>query len=773
MATNTSPATGTIPSSQNAPKSCVACDALDKLLTENDVGLSLDERQVYNDFCAEHSPCFDWIDTRFEERFASMKKAQIIHSGADCDLWDMCLLRDRGGIPRINAFNCKGSRYQSYQILIHSKNSLEHNNGDAPIYVMDPEWIDLGIARSWMERCIAEHTSECQRSRESHVSPAWLIDTEDNCLVPGRNLPFVALSYRWGSSTSPKMDKKAFQDMMRPGSFAQDNGLLAPTIQDAIHTVRTIGERHLWVDAICIAPDNEKVLADQLQAMGSIYASAKLTIVALDGDANTGLKGLKSQSPPRSLPNIFSWKDGRQFMVRHLPALSVKDAEASRYFKRGWTYQEYVLSRRRLIFGNQQIHWQCSCATWHEDLPQRQAVSDDEKSYSFEFPNIKNEWPDFAEFSTLINEYNSRELTYPEDAFPAINGLLTYLEKSSFEKGFLFGLPRAFFEASLMWSCDFDMSTLSSPVRSGLRRRKTSYGRHSILPNTYLPSWSWIGWQGDGIKVLEREAQFLRSTYMVNSHKKHAKLLRGSIITIPITQWYSQGSIDGAGKRLIPCSPTVYKEHSDIPYDRALWTIKDGIEDQSIPVEAGGKHVYEHVNRPGVYFMWPLPNGNKEEDGTRNKVKQNPFISCRTRRTWFGALRKQEFNFRVWQDIHLCLFDRQRGLCGWLQLPSHEYALGFPSARVQPDLRNMSLPLGVQDTFLNQFPKRKKRLELVAICICKHPQHDRNGKVKLEEFYGVLWVKWLNGVAYRRGCGYVQKELWENQDLEDVDLVLG
>jgi hypothetical protein len=40
-------------------------------------------------------------------------------------------------------------------------------------------------------------------------------------------------------------------------------------------------------------------------------------------------------------------------------------------------------------------------------------------------------------------------------------------------------------------------------------------------------------------------------------------------------------------------------------------------------------------------------------------------------------------------------------------------------------------------------------------------------------FYGVLWVKWIEGVAYRRGCAYVQKELWKEQHLEDVGLILG
>jgi hypothetical protein len=207
--------------------------------------------------------------------------------------------------------------------------------------------------------------------------------------------------------------QRTFEQLKNPGSLSQNNMFVTATVQDAIHTVRIIGERYLWVDAICIAPDNEEQLAEQLQLMGGIYASAKLTIVALDGDARSGIIGLKSQSPPRSLSKIFPWKYGKSVIIRQLPSLSVQNEVVSKYFERGWTFQEYTLSQRRLIFGDQQIH---------EDLRL------DDPTHTLTFPNIRKGWLDFKELNVLLNEYNNRELTYPEDAFPAVNGLLTYLE---------------------------------------------------------------------------------------------------------------------------------------------------------------------------------------------------------------------------------------------------------------------------------------------------------------------------------------------------------
>ncbi|KAI7762036.1 hypothetical protein LZL87_004343 [Fusarium oxysporum] len=339
--------------------------------------------------------------------------------------------------------------------------------------------------------------------------------------------------------------------------------------------------------------------------MGDIYASAKLTIVALDGDSSTGIVGLRSQSSLRSLSNIFPWQDGR-----------------------------------------------------------------------------------------------SVRLTYPEDAFPAVNGLLTYLESFSFEYGSLFGLPRAVFDAALMWSYDIDADGIDVHTRFGLRRREPSERRHSVLPDTHLPSWSWIGWKGDRVRMLDTEAQFQWSGWYLDSGSGQlANSMRPSVITTPITQWYNHASHDGSDKQPIPRYPTVYNESSVISYDTEVWK-------------------------------------RERSNGRRLHTKGS------------------------WRE--------QKRLCGWLQLPKDEDSLRFPGA----DCGRM--PLAVRDTFKNPFPERNQLLELVANCRRKFPDSKFGEKwVHWEDFYGVLWVKWIERVAYRRACGYVQKELWEEQDLEDVDLILG
>ncbi|KAG5755337.1 hypothetical protein H9Q70_002013 [Fusarium xylarioides] len=585
-----------------ATQSCKLCTALEKLFAEDNVEIKLDKDDFKDQSCTEHGTFFQWMERNCYEHFTHVQKArffQFTSNGIDT-LGSILLSRVNGKVPRLRAHAKNLLIYRDYEVLLQPKTSPGKDKDGHSFTMLDPDWIDLSIAKEWMKKCFKEHESKCQDPKEKFVSPAWLIDTKDDCLVPGNDSrPFVALSYRWGSSTTLQMNKDVFENLKSPGSLSLNNVSITATVQDAIHTVRIIGERYLWVDAVCIAPDDEKQLAAQLQLMGGIYSSAKLTIVVLDGDARSGIKGLNSQSSKRKLSNILPWKD-KSVVVRQLPALSAQNVLASEYFQRGWTFQEYTLSQRRLIFGDQQIHWQCSCSTSHEDLPRIR-----DRVHTLRFPNIKRGWLDFHELGVLLNEYNNRELTFPEDAFPAVNGLLTYLERYSFEHGFLFGLPRAVFDAALMWSDNIgDIDKFLEP-RPGLCRRQPSERHHSILPNTYLPSWSWIGWRGGNIDMLDTEAQFQWSRRSLDSGRGQlAKLMRSSVITIPITQWYNHASPDGTDKQLIPRYPTVYKESPEIAYDTEVWRVKGPIKDEAcIPMGVGGKHIYEHAKFPGRSFL--------------------------------------------------------------------------------------------------------------------------------------------------------------------------
>jgi hypothetical protein len=55
----------------------------------------------------------------------------------------------------------------------------------------------------------------------------------------------------------------------------------------------------------------------------------------------------------------------------------------------------------------------------------------------------------------------------------------------------------------------------------------------------------------------------------------------------------------------------------------------------------------------------------------------------------------------------------------------------------------------------------------------QRPFVKRPKESKLYEWYNVLWVSWKDGIAYMKGIGRVQKDMWEAQGLEWIDLTLG
>ena len=91
--------------------------------------------------------------------------------------------------------------------------------------------------------------------------------------------------------------------------------------------------------------------------MASIYSNSYLTLCAADGvDAESGLLGIRQCSPPRNVQQeILVFADGpisSKWVTHAHSAVSVYD-------KRGWTFQEQVLSRRTLSFTGRGLLWRC------------------------------------------------------------------------------------------------------------------------------------------------------------------------------------------------------------------------------------------------------------------------------------------------------------------------------------------------------------------------------------------------------------------------------
>jgi hypothetical protein len=215
----------------------------------------------------------------------------------------------------------------------------------------------------------------------------------------------------------------------------------------------------------------------QLDNMGEIYANSALTIIdAASENSDGGLPGVGAR-PRRKQP---SFKDDdcmpsgiRAVSESHLTAISPARTEiqSSRWSTRGWTLQEGLLGRRRLVFTPTQVYFHCTKSfreEWIEpsSIDQINRACEEQDDYlsgkddtdvfyekgrhfglafqrSFE---DSYEWCGTEPHSqptaaTVINNFLHRSLTFESDAVNAMRGVLSHCMTQKLIKGTMCGLP--------------------------------------------------------------------------------------------------------------------------------------------------------------------------------------------------------------------------------------------------------------------------------------------------------------------------------------------
>jgi len=99
--------------------------------------------------------------------------------------------------------------------------------------------------------------------------------------------------------------------------------------------------------------------------MDVIYQCASVTIIALSAeDSNTGLPGVSGTM--RRIPQGAETILGKDILTV-FPTL-VQDMEGTKYPTRAWTVQEALLTRCRLVFTKNQVHYWCNSASFSESV---------------------------------------------------------------------------------------------------------------------------------------------------------------------------------------------------------------------------------------------------------------------------------------------------------------------------------------------------------------------------------------------------------------------
>lgn len=354
---------------------------------------------------------------------------------------------------------------------------------------------DITSMKHHLQTCIDHHGEACERPRHTmrllpgsasdlHRLPTNLrvIDVQNVQVVSApRDCSYVALSYMWAQSKEAQTPTLTTVSLR---AFGELQGLpmsrLPQTILDAITVSQKLGERYLWVDALCIIQDDEEDKRAQITDMDKIYSLAKVTLIAACGkDPSQGLSCLRSRDPPQSTCEIDS--------IRYVACeTSLRQSlRQTRWSSRGWTYQEFLLSRRLIVFTSFQVFYMCTAGTCTEDTtyhdPENLHKYDSGMRYDSDIRRHPSEWDlisiglegsAWKLYNEVINSYTRRELTYKSDTLFAISGILKVFSRYC-DDTFIYGLPVKLFHCSLLWQ----------PLGASQR-------------NHTWPSWSWAGWTG-------------------------------------------------------------------------------------------------------------------------------------------------------------------------------------------------------------------------------------------------------------------------------------
>ena len=211
----------------------------------------------------------------------------------------------------------------------------------------------VSCIKDWLSFCVDEHQFCRQRQLDGLFQDdeaIHLIDVVDhNITRASLRYGYVALSYVWGGVEQVMATTNIMGTLTRSGALQSEWKQIPRVVQDAITITAALGVRYLWVDSLCIVQDDVVRKHQQIAMMAEIFNRAKATFIACDGiDATSPLLPDKSSFDPLLVPS----EPGSTFgtAARNLREALLSHTRDSPHARRGWTYQERFLSRRKVFF---------------------------------------------------------------------------------------------------------------------------------------------------------------------------------------------------------------------------------------------------------------------------------------------------------------------------------------------------------------------------------------------------------------------------------------
>ncbi len=240
---------------------------------------------------------------------------------------------------------------------------------------------------------------------------------------------------------------------------------LPKTFRDAVEVARKLEVPYLWIDSLCIVQNSATDWASESSKMNDVYKNSYLNLAAAASmDANGGL--FYPRSPLSTTPCIV--KIGQGADVKYAESFHTPETERSDkmvLFTRGWVFQECLLAPRVLLFGKEELHWECNELCASETFPWRYKASELAES-EIEAKFLRKVWRKMQEntslssqmrlevWSNVVREYSEKKLTKFSDKLVALAGLATELGRSWATSDYLAGLwSYRLRRGLLLWRC--------------------------------------------------------------------------------------------------------------------------------------------------------------------------------------------------------------------------------------------------------------------------------------------------------------------------------
>lgn len=335
-------------------------------------------------------------------------------------------------------------------------------------------------ARAWIEECLTNHKA-CPSSKKAFL-PTRVIDLEAisvqgaSCLhISKRNetADYAALSYCWGEAQKTMLLTTTILEAWKVRLPIED---LPRTLKDAVKVTRGLGIKYLWVDALCILQDSSTDKKVEIERMGKIYKSAKVTIAAATArGVSEGF--LSTRDPPALVTVPFLCPNSMTTTISLASPIYAYHPEQP-LDSRAWALQEYLLSPRLLMYGASELTWHCQTRNF-------QPIGKSHLFYWSVTPRLPPGLFDggssrlksgsrqkYKMWTSIAADYSGRLLTYPDDKLSAIAGIANELSQT-WQDSYIHGIWKSYLVYYLAWRRDV--------------RVKSNVGR-----SDRAPTWSWL-----------------------------------------------------------------------------------------------------------------------------------------------------------------------------------------------------------------------------------------------------------------------------------------